>query len=614
MACKNRFPDNTFNFLRFRRINGATLADLPITEDCPIELFVPSPSNLQASAVNDESVDLTWNSAGIVDSYNVYRSTISGNNYVFIGNTLSTSFSDSGLTSDTQYFYIVRALIGLEESSNSNEANATTFFAFFFTTQKQPSVGNIFEPSITYSGLQDPIWTFENGYEFFGPDLSLLNDPTGAINGLNGTAQIVKLAINNKTQISSFESNNDDLVGSLDFSVFIGAVFSEFIIVANSALTIVNLNVINYTDGVIFEITDNPSLTTILMNTSSTAIVAQLYLDGNNLSSFDRGTLIYTNTALDLGQNNLTTVQFTAIDSFIQLDLADNNISIVPPNMENIDYSGSSVLVDLANNSFDPPIPTSISGRIRRLDLRNTGKTGVLDLSGIDFRASGDCELLLTAISVTGLINPDMTLTTAYFSNYSLSSSSWTQPTLDLTTVRIAEGGNRTTFGATNMPLLTNLTRFINVTGVFQNVFIENLGISNIPWSGYDMRLRNFFTFIIRNCANLVNFEFGNQTDLVKGFEITNNPNINKDDTVTFISRLLSIPVVDLFSLNSSVFTTAEVNEILVASDAQFGVTATSPFYNIAGLNSPPDGSSGGFDGLTAIANLVSKGYTVITT
>ena len=34
---------------------------------------------------------------------------------------------------------------------------------------------------------------------------------------------------------------------------------------------------------------------------------------------------------------------------------------------------------------------------------------------------------------------------------------------------------------------------------------------------------------------------------------------------------------------------------------------------NVRGTNAAPDGSSGGYDGLTAKANLIAKGFTVNT-
>jgi len=44
MATKNRFPDNKFNFLRFRKITGGTLSDLPITADDAIDIDATSPT------------------------------------------------------------------------------------------------------------------------------------------------------------------------------------------------------------------------------------------------------------------------------------------------------------------------------------------------------------------------------------------------------------------------------------------------------------------------------------------------------------------------------------------------------------------------------------------
>src|SRR5690606_20376817 len=57
--------------------------------------------------------------------------------------------------------------------------------------------------------------------------------------------------------------------------------------------------------------------------------------------------------------------------------------------------------------------------------------------------------------------------------------------------------------------------------------------------------------------------------------------------------------------------TAAHINEILVRADA---AGAVNGLLNVSGgTNAAPDGSSGGFDGLTARANLIGKGWTVTT-
>ena len=89
------------------------------------------PSNLAASVVSSSAINLSWKASltsGV--TYDVFRSTTSGftpssSNQIASGVT-STSFSDSGLTCNTAYFYLVEAAHSSGTSSPSNQAGATT--------------------------------------------------------------------------------------------------------------------------------------------------------------------------------------------------------------------------------------------------------------------------------------------------------------------------------------------------------------------------------------------------------------------------------------------------------------------------------------------------------
>ena len=84
----------------------------------------PVPAGLAAVAGNTQ-VSLSWNSAAGATSYHVKRSTTSGGPYTQISAPTATSFTDSGLTNGTKYFYVASALDSAGESANSSEASAT---------------------------------------------------------------------------------------------------------------------------------------------------------------------------------------------------------------------------------------------------------------------------------------------------------------------------------------------------------------------------------------------------------------------------------------------------------------------------------------------------------
>ncbi len=85
-----------------------------------------APTGLTANTVSSSQINLSWNASSNAASYNVKRATVSGGPYTTIatGDT-STSYSDTGLSPSTTYYYVVSAVNG-SESPNSSQASATT--------------------------------------------------------------------------------------------------------------------------------------------------------------------------------------------------------------------------------------------------------------------------------------------------------------------------------------------------------------------------------------------------------------------------------------------------------------------------------------------------------
>jgi fibronectin type 3 domain-containing protein len=83
-----------------------------------------APANLTATASNMQ-VNLTWSTSAGATSYNVKRGATSGGPYTQIVNQAATTYTDSGLTNGTTYYYVVSALNTYGESANSAQASAT---------------------------------------------------------------------------------------------------------------------------------------------------------------------------------------------------------------------------------------------------------------------------------------------------------------------------------------------------------------------------------------------------------------------------------------------------------------------------------------------------------
>jgi sugar lactone lactonase YvrE len=88
-------------------------------------LFSPVPTIFLPIAATSGQVNLTWSTSAGATSYNVKRAFSSGGPYATIGNSTSTSYTDTAVSSGTTYYYVVSALNPGGESANSLEASAT---------------------------------------------------------------------------------------------------------------------------------------------------------------------------------------------------------------------------------------------------------------------------------------------------------------------------------------------------------------------------------------------------------------------------------------------------------------------------------------------------------
>jgi hypothetical protein len=91
----------------------------------PTPTVPPAPTGLTATA-GDAQISLTWNVSTGATSYRIWRSTTNGGPYTQLAaSPTNTSYTDTGLTNGTPYYYVATAVNVAGESGDSNQATAT---------------------------------------------------------------------------------------------------------------------------------------------------------------------------------------------------------------------------------------------------------------------------------------------------------------------------------------------------------------------------------------------------------------------------------------------------------------------------------------------------------
>ncbi|GLX66791.1 S-layer homology domain-containing protein [Paenibacillus glycanilyticus] len=99
------------------QVDDVTVTDIPASNLAAI----------RSDSRTSSSVSLTWDAVDGASSYNLYRSSTAGSGYSYVGNSTTNSYSDTGLSSDTDYYYKMAYVNGgVTESQWSPEFNAKT--------------------------------------------------------------------------------------------------------------------------------------------------------------------------------------------------------------------------------------------------------------------------------------------------------------------------------------------------------------------------------------------------------------------------------------------------------------------------------------------------------
>ena len=118
----------TLYYYWLKACNSVGCSDLSTSANATTNEVVPSaPSSLSASANSSSSISVNWSSVTGASYYELYRNTANNSTSASLVDTYSsTSTTNSGLDSGTQYYYWIRACNSAGCSGFSASANATT--------------------------------------------------------------------------------------------------------------------------------------------------------------------------------------------------------------------------------------------------------------------------------------------------------------------------------------------------------------------------------------------------------------------------------------------------------------------------------------------------------
>jgi len=151
--------------------NGNTVSEFPLSKAKYLSLFtnnggspaVPAaPANLTAAA-GSAQVAISWNGSSGATSYNVYRGTAAGgeSSTAIATGVTTLSFTNTGLTNGTTYYYKVKAVNSSGSSGYSNEASATPTAAVNLVANGTYTIVN----RMSGLAIDDPAWSGATGVQ-----------------------------------------------------------------------------------------------------------------------------------------------------------------------------------------------------------------------------------------------------------------------------------------------------------------------------------------------------------------------------------------------------------------------------------------------------------------
>lgn len=236
---------------------------------------------------------------------------------------------------------------------------------------------------------------------------------------------------------------------------------------------------------------------------------------------------------------------------------------------------------------------TSGNGNISRMWIDNC------NLSSIDFSNLTFSSGQLRAYSNSGLSSVTFSSSSNSLTSLDLGQCNITG-TLDLSNVTVSN-----TVDLANNTGLTGVTFASSGNSTVSNLDISGCNLSSIDFS--NVPLQNYIYLYSNSNLSSVTFASSGNGNILRLW--AHSCNLGYFDMTSFSMDVNNSSI----RLENNAMVVAEVNHLLVDGDTISSSGYTGRAFNIGGTNAAPDGSSGGYDGLTAKSNMQADGITVTT-
>lgn len=360
----------------------------------------------------------------------------------------------------------------------------------------------------------------------------------------------------------------------------------------------------------------NNSIKTVKMRTGRMSNIASINMvDDNVYGSIDLSEFTRCNSYTFNANNYLTaatlpnTSVYVSVISFYFCDLRTLDVSVMP-------NFGGSFFMSANYNLTGLTIPTSNTNTFNQFWIDACNINGRVDLSG--YTGLGGQINLSNNPLITGFTFP---VSSQNISSFFIGNNGFTH---DLILTGLTGLGGQVQIDNVDSANILFPNSSNNITFFNLNVcpFVTNIDLS--PLSGFGGNI------ILQGNTGVTSYNFPSSPNVITSLGINSNTSITSLDLSTLTiqsgsnillsdnSNLSSIILpgaylgpVTSWQLENCALTTASVNYVLDFIDTKGW---TGGILNLGGTgNSAPDGSSGGYDGTAAKANLITKSWTVTT-